>query len=44
MLGMNEIVVLLVVAGIVFFFGKEKFREWLQVGKDFKKETKELVN
>jgi hypothetical protein len=42
MLGMNEIILLIIVGGIVFFFGKDKVKEWLSIGKELKQDAKEL--
>jgi Sec-independent protein translocase protein TatA len=42
MLGMNELILLLIVGAILFFFGKDKFREWLSLGKEMKQEVKEV--
>ncbi len=42
MLGMNELILLIVVGGIVFFFGKDKVKDWLSIGKELKKDTNEL--
>ncbi|MDD3084231.1 MAG: hypothetical protein PHP82_04370 [Candidatus ainarchaeum sp.] len=38
MVGLQELLVIIIVLAIVFFFGKDKVREWLSLGKEFKKE------
>jgi len=35
-IGVMEITALLVIGGIVFFFGKNKVKEWLSLGKELK--------
>jgi hypothetical protein len=40
-LGTTEIIALLVIGGIVFFFGKPKLMEWLKIGKEIKEKAKE---
>jgi hypothetical protein len=41
-LGITEIVALIVIGGIVFFFGKPKIKEWLSLGKELKQEANEI--
>jgi hypothetical protein len=40
MIGMNELMIILVVGGIIFFFGKDRVKEWLSLGKEISSETK----
>jgi hypothetical protein len=40
--GMQELLILVVIGGIVFFFGKGKVKEWLSIGKELKQEAKDL--
>lgn len=35
-IGAPEIIALLIIGGIVFFFGKNKVKEWLSLGKEVK--------
>lgn len=42
-LGTTEIIALLIIGGIVFFFGKNKIMEWLSLGKEIKEKAKEPV-
>ena len=35
-IGAPEIIALLIIGGIVFFFGKDKVKEWLSLGKEIK--------
>lgn len=39
MIGMNELLLLIVVGGIIFFFGKDKVKDWLKIGKEIKAEA-----
>ena len=41
-LGITEIIALLVLGGIVLFFGKGKVKEWLSLGKELKQEANEV--
>jgi len=34
MIGFNELMIILVVGGIIFFFGKDRVKEWLSLGKE----------
>ena len=34
MIGINELLIILIVGGIIFFFGKDRVKEWLSLGKE----------
>jgi Tfp pilus assembly protein FimT len=38
MIGMQELLVIIVILAIVFFFGKDKVKEWLSMGKEIKQD------
>jgi hypothetical protein len=41
-LGVTEIIVLLALGAVVFFFGKPKIKEWLSLGKELKADAQEI--
>lgn len=41
-IGTPEIVFLVIIGGIVLFFGKNKVKEWLSLGKEIKAEANEI--
>lgn len=40
-IGTTELIALLIIGGIVFFFGKPKIMEWLNLGKEIKNQANE---
>ncbi|MFA6269142.1 MAG: hypothetical protein WCW13_02545 [archaeon] len=38
-IGVQEVVVLIIIGAIVFFFGRNKIKEWLSLGKEIKAEA-----
>lgn len=39
MIGFQELMIILIVGAIVFFFGKDKVKGWLNLGKEIKAEA-----
>ena len=40
MIGMNELLIIVAVGVLVFFFGKDKLKDWLSLGKEISQDAK----
>lgn len=43
MIGVTELMILIIVGAIIFFFGKNQVKEWFTIGKEIKKDAKEIT-